>query len=358
MKLFTPGPIAMDPETIAVGGKQSQYFRTPQFSQMMLECMDMLKLALDTPSDARIIFLTASGTAAMEASVMNLFTPKDKVLVISGGTFGKRFEKICEIHQIPVESIDLRFDEQFNSEILNKYENAGITGMLVNMCETSTGQLYPMDEISNFCKQNHICLVVDAISSFLCDPFSMKKVSADVVIISSQKGLALQPGMSFVAVTKESFEKRCVKNTPRTLYFRFTNYYPEILRGQTEFTPAIGVINQLHDKLCRIIKEGIHSYTKYCAELAQYFRQTLASCASLCYVNYPLSNCVTPVIAKKKNAKKIVASLRDKHDIYVVPAAGDLADSMFRVAHMSRQITRHDIDELIGVLQLFEGQEL
>jgi aspartate aminotransferase-like enzyme len=346
----------MDPETIAIGGKQSQYFRTPQFSQIMLECMEMLKFVLDAPDDTRIIFLTASGTAAMEASVINLFTSKDKVLVISGGTFGKRFKHICKIHQVPIESIDLQINEQFNSEILKKYENTGITGMLVNMCETSTGQLYPMHDIANFCTRNGIYLVVDAISSFLCDPFSMKELSADVVIVSSQKGLALQPGMSFIAVTKETFEERCVKNTPRTLYFQFTNYYPEILRGQTEFTPAIGVINQLHDKLCRIIKNGTQSYIEHCADLAQYFRQKLISFTSLNYTNYSLSNCVTPVISARKNAKTIVTTLRDKYDTYVVPAAGDLADSMFRVAHMSRQITRYDIDELISLLQLFEGK--
>jgi aspartate aminotransferase-like enzyme len=354
MKLFTPGPITMDPETIIIGGKQSQYFRTPQFSQKMLECMEMLKSVLDAPSDARIIFLTASGTAAMEASVINLFTPRDKVLIISGGTFGKRFKYICEIHQIPVVSIDLQFDEQFDSKTLNGYENIGITGMLVNMCETSTGQLYPMDKISNFCKRNHICLVVDAISSFLCDPFSMRGLSANAVIISSQKGLALQPGMSFIAITKETFEERCIKNIPQTLYFRFTNYYPEILRGQTEFTPAIGIINQLHDKLYRVIKNGTSSYIKHCAELAQHFRQALICSTSLEYINFPLSNCVTPVITKKGNAKEIVATLRDKYNIYVVPAAGNLADFMFRVAHMSRQMTRQDIDELIDLLRLFK----
>jgi aspartate aminotransferase-like enzyme len=343
----------MDPETIAEAGKQAQYFRTPEFSEIMLDCVEMLKELLDAPPDARMIFLTASGTAAMEASVMNLFMPSDKVLILSGGTFGKRFKQICLVHHIPAESIDLEWNEAFKPEMLENYENKGITGMLVNMCETSTGQLYPMDTISEFCKRNGICLVVDAISSFLCDGFRMRTAGADAVIISSQKGLALHPGMSFVAVTKEAFETRCEKNNPETLYFRFTDYYPEILRGQTEFTPAIGIINQLYEKLGRILRNGGPWPQFYhVMELAKHFREQLIKKTGFTYPQYPLSNCVTPVICPKNNAKQIVAFLRSTHGIYVVPAAGSLADSTFRVAHMSRQLTEQDLDELIGLLRL------
>jgi aspartate aminotransferase-like enzyme len=351
MKLFTPGPITMDPETIAIGGTQSQYFRTPAFSQKMLNCMEMLKKSLDAPKDARMIFLTASGTAAMEATVINLFSSRDKLLIISGGTFGMRFKQICDIYQISSEVIALKWNEPFAVEMLKRYENTGITGMLVNMCETSTGQLYPMEAISDFCKNNHICLVIDAISSFLCDPFSMEKSGASAVIISSQKGLALQPGMSFVAVTKDAFDERCVKINPRTLYFNFTNYYPEILRGQTEYTPAIGIINQLENKLEQILKENVQTYINHCSYLALYFRDCLLKFTSLNYANYPLSNCVTPVFCKKNNAKKIVATLRDEYDIYVVPAAKELSDSVFRVAHMSKQLKKNDVDELIVILK-------
>ncbi|MDR1182548.1 MAG: aminotransferase class V-fold PLP-dependent enzyme, partial [Bacteroidales bacterium] len=338
MKLFTPGPIAMDPETIAIGGKQSQYFRTPVFSSVMLDCMNMLQTVLDAPSDSRMIFLTASGTAAMEASVMNLFTPQDKLLVIAGGTFGKRFKQICTIHRIPFASIDLAWNETFKPEMLTPFENAGITGMLVNMCETSTGQLYPMDIISDFCNRNNICLVVDAISSFLCDPFSMKTYGASAVIISSQKGLALQPGMSFVAVTKDAFEERCVKNNPQTLYFKFTDYETDIVRGQTPYTPAVSIINQLHEKLQRLIQEGITLQLQYMTDLAVYFRKNLIT-TSFTIPSIPLSNCLTPVFCPQHNAQETVDFLKKKHDIYVTPCAGELAPFLFRVAHMSRQIT-------------------
>jgi aspartate aminotransferase-like enzyme len=357
MKLFTPGPIAMDPETIAISGMQSQYFRTPAFSHIMLECEKMFKIVLDAPEDARMIFLTASGTAAMEATVMNLFTPNDKMLIINGGTFGKRFRQICEIHRIPIEVIELKWDEQFDLKMLIPYENTGLTGMLINVCETSTGQLYPMEDIADFCKRNHICLVADAISSFFCDPFSMKELGISATIISSQKGLALQPGMSFIVVAKEAFDKRCVRNKPQTLYFKFADYEQDILRGQTPYTPAVNIVNQLHEKLCRVIKEGIATSTTYISDIATYFRKQLLSNTSFTIPDYILSNCLTPVYCEKNNAKGIFDFLKEQHDIYVTPCAGDIASFLFRVVHMSRQLTKQDIDELINLLQTLNGKK-
>jgi aspartate aminotransferase-like enzyme len=342
----------MDSETITEAGKQPQYFRTPEFSKIMLDCADMLRELLDAPEDARMIFLTASGTAAMEAAVINLFTPKDRVLVLSGGTFGKRFKRICQIHHIPFESIDLEWNEAFKPEMLTAYENKGITGMLVNMCETSTGQLYPMDSISEFCARNGICLVIDAISSFLCDGFRMRATGAGAVIISSQKGLALQPGMSFVAVTEEAFETRCKKNEPETLYFRFTDYIQDMERGQMPFTPAVNIINQLYHKLTKLTYEGLWPQVYHIMNLAEYFREQLLEKINYTVPGYPLSNCLTPVFCKTNNAEYIFEYLKNQHGIYVTPCSGKLAPFLLRVAHMSAQLSKQDIDELIRLLRL------
>jgi aspartate aminotransferase-like enzyme len=292
----------------------------------------------------------------MEASVMNLFTTKDKILIINGGTFGKRFKQICIVHELPFEVIDLKWDEAFKPEMLNQYENCGITGMLVNMCETSTGQVYPMDVISSFCKRNNICLVVDAISAFLCDPFSMKETGADAVIISSQKGLALHPGMSFIAINKEAFEERCIKNNVRSLYFRFSDYSEDIVRGQTPYTPTVSIINQLHEKLQRLLKNGgIAASLTYIEKLAVHFRKSISELASFNIPDcYPLSNALTPVYCIQQNAKEVFEFLKDNYGIFITPCVGEIAPFLFRVAHMSRKLTINDIDELVAILKTFE----
>ncbi|MDR0442991.1 MAG: aminotransferase class V-fold PLP-dependent enzyme [Treponema sp.] len=351
MKLFTPGPIMMAPETIIEAGRQSQYFRTPEFSKMLSECAEMLGDILNAPDYAKMIFLTGSGTAAMEATVTNLFTEQDKIIIINGGSFGKRFKQICEIHNLNFVSIDLEWNETFSTEILTNYQESGFTGMLINMCETSTGQKYPMEAIAEFCKTNNICLVIDAISSFLCDSVRMKPLGAAAVIISSQKGLGLQPGMSFVALTEEAYRGRCERNKVKSLYFRFTDYVSDIGRGQTPYTPAVSIINQLHCKLNKLVSEGVWAQIYHIATLASYFRAKLTEKTNFIIPTYPLSNCLTPVYCEKNNAMEIVEILKKRHDVYVTPCGGSTASFLFRVAHMSRQITKDDVDVLIELLR-------
>ena len=358
MKMFTPGPIAMDDETLNIGGLQSQYFRTQEFSEVLMECDTMLKKILDAPEGARTIFLTASGTAAMEATVINLFTAKDRVLVLNGGTFGERFKKICEVHTISCESIDLKWNEAFNPAMLGKYTDCGITGMLINMCETSTGQLFPIDVIAKFCKRNKICLVVDAISAFLSDPFSMVKSGADAVIISSQKGLGLHPGMAFVVITEKAFNNRVASSDVRSLYFDFKNYCADILRGQTPYTVAVNIINQLHEKLQRLTMKGISESIDHIANLAKHFRQCI-SCQDYFTIPdyYPLSNSLTPIYCPQNDAKQVFDYLLNQN-IYITPCAGEISQFLFRIAHMSQKLGTEDIDDLVKLLKKSRENQL
>ena len=87
-----------------VGAEQVPYFRTPEFSAVMLENEKLMKKFAKAGNDARVVFITGSGTAAMEATVMNVFDRTDKVLVVNGGSFGQRFVELCQIHEIPYES--------------------------------------------------------------------------------------------------------------------------------------------------------------------------------------------------------------------------------------------------------------
>ena len=90
---FAVGPVQMDEEIRAIGAEEVPYFRTPEFSAIMKENERLMKQFTGAPEDARAVFLT--GSAAMEAAVMNLFTERDRVLVVNGGSFGARVAKIC-----------------------------------------------------------------------------------------------------------------------------------------------------------------------------------------------------------------------------------------------------------------------
>ena len=132
---------------------------------------------------------------------MNCFGSKDKVLVIDGGSFGHRFVELCEIHDVPHTVLKLEHGQKLTKEELYKYDKQGLTGLLVNIDETSTGVLYDAEMVGEFCKKNGIFFVCDCVSSFLADPFDMAHCGAKVMITGSQKVLACPPGISIIILT-------------------------------------------------------------------------------------------------------------------------------------------------------------
>ena len=187
---FTVGPVMSCEEVRTIGAEQVPYFRTPEFSKIMFENENLMKKFAKADENARVVFLTGSGTAAMEAAVINVFDTKDKVLIVNGGSFGQRFVKICQIHQIPYTEIKLEIGKKLTQEMLDQYDGKDYTGFLVNIHETSTGVHYDPVMISEFCKKNNMFLLVDAISSFLADEFDMEKLGVDLMLTGSQKALA------------------------------------------------------------------------------------------------------------------------------------------------------------------------
>ena len=103
---FTVGPVMSDDVVRAIGAEQVPYFRTPEFSAVMLENEKLMRKFAKAGDNARVVFITGSGTAAMEATVMNVFDKTDKILAVNGGSFGQRFVELCQIHEIPYEEIN------------------------------------------------------------------------------------------------------------------------------------------------------------------------------------------------------------------------------------------------------------
>ncbi len=352
MKLFTVGPAQMYSHTLEVRSHVVPYFRTPEFSSLMLENREMLLELMDAGDDCEVMFLTASGSGAMEASVMNCFWEEDKLLVISGGTFGERFEKICEIHKIPFDAIKLGQDEQLLPEHLAAYDGRGYTGLLVNLHETYTGQLYDIEMIHQFCQRNHLYLLVDAISTFLCDEYHMKKYGIDVTIVSSQKGLCLAPGLSLVTLSRKIIEEKIQKHSAQTMYFDFQDYLKNIKRGQTPFTPCVGVLFELNDMLKTIIRNGgAASRVGEVKERCDYFRKRIEK-LPVHIPKFPLSNAITPLRFEKKIAGDFFTYLKDERNIMVNPVGGELGSSSIRIAHIG-DLKMEDYDMLIEEMKQF-----
>lgn len=346
---FTVGPVQSDPEVLELGSQQVPYFRTPEFSEVMLENEALMLKFSKAPENARAVFLTGSGTAAMEAAVMNVFTPDDKVLLINGGGFGQRFHELCEIHRIAFEEIILETGKALTQSHLQPYENGGFTGFLVNIHETSTGVHYDGNLIADFCRRNGLFLVVDAISSFLADEFPMKDWNVDVMITGSQKALACPPGVSVLVLSERAVD-RIQNHQVRSMYFDLKGALTNGLRGQTPFTPAVGTLLQIHTRLRGLeSRGGAETETKRIANLAADFRRRIGH-LPLDVCSESLSNAVTPLMTRNCSAHELFLILKDEYDIWVCPNGGALKDKIFRVGHIGA-LTMEDNDVLIHALE-------
>lgn len=345
---FTVGPVQMSEEVRAIGAEHVPYFRTNEFSQVMFENERIFLNLLNAPAGSRAVFITGSGTASMEASVMNVLSPTDHALVIDGGSFGHRFAQLCEIHGIPHDSVVLDSGESLTEAHLSDYAGKGVSALLVNLCETSTGVLYDLPMISRFCQHEGALLVVDAVSAFLADELDMAAVGADVVITGSQKALALPPGVSLIALAPRALERVAAADV-RCMYFDLKSALKNGERGQTPFTPAVGTLLQLNARLKQIVEAG--GYAAEHARIARQaadFRERIAGLPFSMLPDHP-SNAVTALLSGETSAKLIFETLKDEYGIWICPNGGELAEKVFRVGHIGA-LTPSDNETLVAAL--------
>ncbi len=348
---FTVGPVMSSSEIREVAALQVPYFRTNEFSKIMLENEMLIKKFFKAENNSRVIFMTGSGTASMDAVVLNTLNKNDKILVINGGSFGHRFCEICETYDLNYTEIKCNLGCTLKEEQLYQFDNKGYTALLVNLDETSTGVLYDIEMISKFCKKNNVLLIVDSISSFLCDPFNMKDLGVDIVITGSQKALAIDPGISIICMNQKAINKMNSCN-PKTYYFNLKSYLKNGERGQTPFTPAVGILLQLNKRLNLIESNGgVDAEIEITRQRAYYFREKIKK---LPFTIFPdkSSNAVTALTLndKSKSAYDVFEILKNEYNIWVCPNAGDLKDLIFRVGHIG-SLTNKDYDKLISAFE-------
>lgn len=347
---FAVGPVEEFEETLLIGGERTPYFRTAEFSEIMLENERLILEFAGAEEGARAVFLTGSGTAGMEAAVINVLGKDDRVLVINGGSFGTRFCQICEVHGISHDEVKLESGRQVRVADLEPFEGKGYTALLVNKHETSTGVLYDMDLLGQFCRRSGMLLVVDNISSFLADEFDMASLGADVMIAGSQKALACAPGVSVVVLGPQALA-RVERNRSRTFYLDLKAALADGTRGQTPFTPAVGTLRQIHARLKSIAAAGgAASEVSRTRALAEDFRKRIRGLPLEVASEAP-SNAATPLHPTNgQSAFSIFEELKDRHGIWICPNGGPLRDKIFRVGHMGA-LTTSDNEALVAALE-------
>ena len=342
---FTVGPVQSSDAVRAIGAEQVPYFRTAEFSELMLENERLVKKFAKASDDSRVVFITGSGSAGMETAIMNTLTPADKAIVVNGGSFGHRFVELCELHEIPFTEIKLQPGKALKAEHLKEFEGKGYTTFIVNKHETSTGVHYDMQLISDFCKRNNLFLIVDCISTFLADPFDMEALGADVMITGSQKALACPPGISVMALSPKALA-RIDRIKCKCQYLDLKIALKNAERGQTPWTPAVSILRQINVRLKEIdANGGVEAEIARTASLASYFRERIKG-LPFEIVSESLSNAVTPLHPTTASAYDIFLKIKDEYGMWICPNGGDMKDTVFRVGHIG-SLTTADYDKLV-----------
>ena len=348
--MFVLGPTEIEEDILQIGTKPQAYMRTSDFSAKLEKIFGNLQYLFQTKSP--VVFFASSGTGAMEAAVTNILSKWDHVLYVNGGSFGHRWGDICEKHGVDAKSLDVPFghsiDPQRIKEELDK--NSNIKAVFTTYDETSSGAKTDIKAIGAILKNYpNTLFVVDAVSALLTEELKMDEWGIDVVISSSQKALALPPGLGFMAINDKALE--FAKNADlRTFYFDIFDYIANWKRNQTPFTPPVGLLFQLERRLEKIKQEGLDNIQKRYYDLTQYLRKGLAEVNFHPVAKYPV-NCVTGIFTAPFDASEIVRIMREKYNIEVAPSGGDMKTKLIRVGNFGA-VGKEEIDYFIKCLKL------
>jgi aspartate aminotransferase-like enzyme len=331
--LMTPGPTPVPAEVLLEMARPILHHRTSQFQAIFKEINEGLKYIFQTGND--VVTFASSGTGAMEASVVNLLSKGDKVVVVRGGKFGERFGEICSAYGVDVIPLDVEWGQEPQPSVIRDAlkNHEEVRAVYVNLCETSTGTVYDVKGIAEVTKKTDAVLVVDAISGLGADDIQTDKWGVDIVVSGSQKGLMIPPGLAFCSVSEKAWKLIGTSTLPK-YYFDFKKAKKSLDKDDTPWTPAVSLLIGLREALRMIKEETLPNVLKRHALLAQATREAVAA-MGLELLSASPSNAVTAVkMPDGLDGQKLVKTLRDVHGVSIAGGQAQLKGKIFRIAHL------------------------
>jgi predicted phosphoserine aminotransferase len=352
-KLFIPGPTEVLPEVLNAQTKPMFGHRMKEASELGTSIINKLKKVLDT--EQYVIVWTGSGSLIMEASLRN--SVKKGVLNTICGAFSERWHKMAKANGLPCGAIEVEWGKAITPEMV---EAELATGKYDVLClthnETSTGVMNPVEEIADMVHEKYpdVLILVDAVSSLTGAKIDVNKF--DVVLTSTQKCVALPPGLSFCTVSDRFFERAAaIENRGHYTDFLLMKKYIDERGGQTPSTPNLALYNALDFQLDRMLEEGMDARYKRHSDMANRVRSWAKEHFDLFPEQGYESETVT-VIANTKGMS--VADLNKKlaeRGLAIANGYGSkLKEKTFRIAHMG-DLTLADVDEVLGAIEEILG---
>ena len=331
--LLSPGPTPIPNEVALAMSETMIHHRTPQFNKIFDQARQGLKKLFGTKND--VLMLASSGTGAMEASVANLFSQGDKVLVINGGKFGERWLNIANAFGLNPVELKVEWGQAVKVDAVEKQmkAHADLKGVMIQASETSTTVLHPVKEIAKLTKNGPLFLV-DGVTAVGVVSIPLDEWGLDVLVTGSQKAMMLPPGLGFIALSDRAWERTKQATLPR-FYFDLNLERKNQQKGSGAFTPAVSLIFGARASLEMMQREGLD---RVYARHARMSRATRAAATALglklLAPDSPSPAATGVYLPDGIDADQVLDYLRDHMNITLAEGQDQLKGKVIRIAHV------------------------
>jgi aspartate aminotransferase-like enzyme len=355
-RLFTPGPTPLLPAAQFAMAAYTAHHRTADFRALYTRVLADMKEFIGTKND--VLVLACSGTGAMEASVSNLTSPGDKVLVLTAGKFGERWQSLTKAFGCQVQTLSKPYGQTFSLEEIRAKITPDVKCVYVQGTESSTGARHDIQGIAGLAHaMDDTLLVVDAITGLGTTHFDVDGWGVDIIIGGSQKALMIPPGLAYCAVSDRAWERMERTKSPR-YYFDLRKERKSAAKGESAYTPATSLIAALGAALDYLRELGNESVAdgrmelvnnaELCAEMTRAGAQALG--LKLFSPASPAAALTAIESPKGMDSGLIVKAFRETFNAVVANGQGEMKGQLFRLAH----IGYYDYLDTVGVLAALE----
>ncbi len=349
-RLFIPGPTDVHPDVLAAQNQPMIGHRGRDFEELFARIQPKLQLVFFTRS--RVYLSTSSGTGLQEAAIRNGVA--GKVLCCVNGAFSQRWYEVAIANGKEVTRLGIDWGKAIKPEMIDialAKDHFDAIAMVHN--ETSTGVASPVKDIAALIHDRYpeVTIMVDAVSSLGGDTLNFDHWGLDVLLASSQKCLAVPPGLSFAAVSDRALAK--AKTVPnRGLYFDFVDLEKYLIKNQTPSTPAISLMWALDAALDHILAEGLDARFARHAQLADRVQSWAQEKFDLFAEDGYRSQTVTCVTNTRNVDIKSLDTFLKSKGMQISDGYGTLKGATFRIAHLG-EIQMSDIERLLECIDDF-----